>query len=195
MAHGPAGLHVELAPDPFRGLGRELLRLRGDLPKSLDLRLDVGSLSSETLGQLEPSLEHLGDLVLRLPGAGLRVPNRPLAGAALRGRFVQGDVLVPIGRVDFDLVEVEVARARKLEADVACPGPAELGHHRLAVAVAVEDRAVVLVELLPGPGVVRGQHEDAGVSGAALVAAVVQDDAVEAGRLAEIDLPPGVRLI
>ena len=138
---------------------------------------------------------------LRAPERTQRAALGPHAGAALQGRAAEGDVLVRVGRaVDLHFVQVEEDRrlAGDLDADEAGFELLVEGHlQRLAARGAAEVSALVVVTLRPGLGVVGGEDPQVvGVVDARLVVQpVVDHDPRDPLPGAEVDLPPGVRLL
>jgi len=90
---------------------------------------------------------------------------------------------------------VEVVGARKLQAHDARVPAREIDRERLAVGVAVEGRAVVLIHAVKRRAVVRDQHHDARTARREVATAVVENHAAQRQHVAEVDLPPGLLLV
>ena len=126
--------------------------------------------------------------------ASVRVPDRPLTDATLRGRLMQGDIgFAAVGQY-LDLVEVKVNLARKLQADepgsLALQGDTEW----LLIRMAAKDSSIVSIndtEFLP---VARQQHLDLCRSVLKAIASVIDPQSAQRDLLAQVDLPPGITL-
>ena len=142
-----------------------------------------------------------GDAVRRRKEHAAGLGRRPLAQAALVGRTVQSEILgIGTRAVDLHFVQVEEDRLRtgQLQPHEAGGELAFRKRHfqRLGPADAAEVFSLVVVARLPALAVVGGEDlQDVGVVQARrVVEPVVDDDAADRRRLAEVDLPPRIRL-
>ncbi len=78
---------------------------------------------------------------------------------------------------------------------VSSTGSCQVHRQRFLVRVTVEDRTVVLVELLERLAIVRGEHKNPIVTFGARVAAIVQHDAAKRRWLLKVYLPPRIILV
>jgi len=113
------------------------------------------------LAQTGHELTAPGDEVLKREILGLILMSRPgpLAETALVRGLAEGDVhLWIVGSVDLDLVQMEKRRAWQAAAYVAGHSAIERDYERLAVGVAIEGRARMLVG--GGPSLTVGGDPD-----------------------------------
>ena len=122
-ADRPAGVEVRLGLRRRRGVGRNLPR--GHISQGLLFSVDRRPEIPQVLGQLEAAFQQQADRVQRARpsghlwrGARLAMGDRPFADALLRGRATQGQILLAADAIDLDLVEMEVAVARQLQAEI-----------------------------------------------------------------------------
>ena len=94
----------------------------------------------------------------------------------MHGRFSEGDVLIVAGRKHLHFVEMEVTVAGKLKANEAASPALQIDLKRLAVGMAPEIRAVVLINLPELLAVVAKTNDDVPIARAGAVAAVVKDE-------------------
>ena len=104
--------------------------------------------------------------------------DRPLARAALGGRFAQRDVRFAAAGVDFDLVEMKVTCAGQLKPHVSRLGGVKIHGKRLPIRVAVERCSVMLVDQLVVLRIVGEKDHDPRIA-SGQIATVVEDDSLE----------------
>jgi len=115
---------------------------------------------------------------------------RPLAHAALIGRPVEREVLIGVGAVDLHLIQVQKADARHGEPHITSRR-VEIDLKRLAIAMAVEDGAIVGEDLSPGLPILGQEQAQTGNAVGGAVTTVVDGDPTETAGILEVYLPPG----
>ncbi len=111
------------------------------------------------------------------------------------GRPAQGQVAILSGCVDLHFVEIEAALGRQLHSHVARRPPVQRHYQRLPVGKAVKQAAVVLVGELKVLAVGGEPDHELHAARRRAVEAIKEHDAIDRPGRAQVDLPPGIRLL